>query len=230
MMKPKPTAEQIIAIVTLRCGRDAQDWVTFLAGLVVRAWGACIRDPRMGQTWPFRSGCRGRACLRTPEQVVLAAGGDGARPCRDQDREALVKVGKGHHIAVDLLARLRAPRNPREAHGLDKVSDRPDRDALSADLWHQSVRRAILPLEGWRLRLTLGHPPRFGTAGGIAAVPQLGDARLDRVSPGLPHARRAGLATGRARDDADLKRRKAFDGKPDHLAQQVRIAGLLHAC
>ena len=59
---------------------------------------------------------------------------------------------------------------------LDQLVDRAGRDALHVGF-----------LDHRRQRL-LGHPPRLQEAREVAALPELGDAQLDRPGPGLPVA------------------------------------------
>lgn len=115
--------------------------------------------------------------------------------------------------------------DPRHAHGLDQIIDGPRRDALDIGLLDH--RRQGL----------LGHAPRLEEAWKVAALPQLRNAQLDSPGTGLPvpvaipvalrPACGVLLAVGRARHGADLQCHQPFGGKPDHLAQKVRIRGLL---
>ena len=85
-------------------------------------------------------------------------------------------VEEGLHLLVDLLAQPAdlALGDAAHAHRLDQIVDRAGRDALDV---------GFLDHRGQRL---LGHPPRLQEAGKVAALPQLGDAQLDRAGARLP--------------------------------------------
>jgi hypothetical protein len=131
------------------------------------------------------------------------------------------------HLAVDLLAQAAhlALGDARHAHGLDEVIDRPRRDALNIGL-----------LDHRRQRL-LGHAPGFQKAREVAALPELRDAQFDRpgarlpvpvtISVALRPPRRVLLAIGRAGHSTDLQFHQPFGRKANHLAQKVRVRGLL---
>ena len=111
------------------------------------------------------------------------------------------------------------------AHRLDQLVDRAGRDALDV---------GFLDHRGERL---LRHPPRLEEAREVGALPQLGDAQLDRAGAGLPvpiaiavalrQPLGALLAIGGAGQLADLQLHQPLGGKADHLAQQVGVRGLL---
>ena len=136
-------------------------------------------------------------------------------------------VEEGLDPFVDLFAEPRdlALGDAAHPHRLDQIVDRAGRDALDVGL---------LDHGGERL---LGHPPRLQEAREVGALPQPGDAQLDRAGARLPVALaiavalrqtlRALLPEGRAGQPADLQLHQALGGKADHLAQQIRIRALL---
>ena len=93
---------------------------------------------------------------------------------------------EGLHLAVDLLAQPRdlALGDAAHAHRLDQVVDRAGRDALHI---------GFLDHRGQRL---LGHAARLQEAREVAALPQLGDAQLDRAGARLPVAVAVAVALG----------------------------------
>ena len=109
---------------------------------------------------------------------------------------------------------------------LDQVVDRARRDALDVGL-----------LDHRRQRL-LGHAPRLQEAREVAALPELGDAQLDRPGPRLPvpvavavalgQPIRALLAIAGAGQPPHLQLHQPLGGKADHLAQQIGVGALLH--
>jgi len=84
----------------------------------------------------------------------------------------------------------------------------------------------------------LGHPAGLQEAREVAAAAQLGDAQFDRPGPGLPitiaiaitlcQTGGALLAVRRACQRADLELHQPLGGKSDHIAQYIRVRGLLH--
>ena len=88
-----------------------------------------------------------------------------------------------------------------------------------------------------RRQRLLGEPPRLQEAGEIAALPELRDAQLDGPGPGLPIAItiavalrqpvRALLPVASPGQAGDLHLHQAFGGEADHLAQHIRVGGLL---
>jgi hypothetical protein len=88
-----------------------------------------------------------------------------------------------------------------------------------------------------RRQRPLGHPARLQKAGKIAALAQLGDAQFHRSRAGLPVAVAIAvaldkpigglLAVARTRQAADLHLHQPPGGKRDHLAQNIRVRGLL---
>ena len=137
-------------------------------------------------------------------------------------------VKEGFDPLVDLLAEAAdlALRDPAHAHRLDQVVHRAGRDALDVGLLDDSRQRL------------LGHPPRLQEAGEGAALAELGDAKLDGTGPRLPvpvavavalgQPQRALLAMRRSRQRTDLQLHQTLGGKADHLAQDIRVRGLLH--
>jgi hypothetical protein len=136
-------------------------------------------------------------------------------------------VEKGLHPAVDLLAQTRdlALRDAGHAHGLDQLVDRAGRDALDVGLLNDGGERL------------LGHPARLEEAREIRALPEPGDAELDRAGTSLPRPLavaialgeppRALLPVGRTGQLADLQLHQAPGGKADHLAQKIGVRGFL---
>ena len=137
-------------------------------------------------------------------------------------------VEKGLDPFVDLLAQPRhlALGHACAAHRPDQVVDRAGRHALHIRL-----------LDHRRQRL-LGHPPRLQEAREVRALAQLGDADLDRSGSRLPVAIAVAVALdepiGRALSmprpspGPHLQLHQPLGGKADHLAQDIRIRGLLH--
>jgi hypothetical protein len=92
----------------------------------------------------------------------------------------------------------------------------------------------LLDHRGQRL---LRHPPWLEEAREVTALAQPGDAQLHRAGPSLPvpiavaialrEPSRTLLATGRARQGADLKLHQPLGGEGDHIAQEIRVGGLL---
>jgi len=105
-------------------------------------------------------------------------------------------------------------------------------------LTRSSTERVEVGFLHHRRERLLGHPPRLQEAGEVAALAQLGDAQFDRAGPGFPvavaiavaldQALRALLAIAGAGKTADLQLHQPLGGKADHLAQQIRVGGLLH--
>ena len=91
-----------------------------------------------------------------------------------------------------------------------------------------------------RRQCPLGHPARFEKAGKIAALAQLRDAQFDCAGAGLPVAIAIAVALDKpigglfavtgARQAAYLHLHQPPGGKRDHLAQNIRIRGLLDKC
>jgi len=137
-------------------------------------------------------------------------------------------VEEGLDPFVDLLAQPRhlALGHARAAHRPDQVVDRARRHALDIGL---------LDHRGQRL---LGHPPRLEKAQKVRAFAKLGNAQLDRPGPRLPVSVAIAVAldepVGRALamprpgPGAHLKLHQPLGGEADHLAQDIRIRGLLH--
>ena len=129
---------------------------------------------------------------------------------------------KALHPLVDLRAQAAdlALGDTGHAQRLDQIVDRAGRDALHVGL-----------LDHRRQRL-LGHPARLQEAREVAALPELGDAQLDRAGARLPHPvavavalrqplRRA-LAIAGAGQALHLELHQPLGGKADHLAQTDR--------
>jgi hypothetical protein len=137
-------------------------------------------------------------------------------------------IEEGLDPFVDLLAQPRhlALGHARAAHRPDQVVDRARRHALDI---------GFLDDGGQRL---LRHPPRLEEAREVRALAQLGDAQFDHSGPRLPipvaiavaldePVGRA-LAMPRPGPGAHLQLHQPFGGKADHLAQDIRVRGLLH--
>ena len=134
---------------------------------------------------------------------------------------------EGPHALVDLLAQAAdlALGDAGHAQRLDQLVDRAGRDALDVGF-----------LDHRRQRL-LGHPARLQEAREVAALPQLGDAQLDRPGAGLPvpvaiavalrQPLGAALAIAGAGQALHLQLHQALGGKADHLAQQIGVGALL---
>ena len=137
-------------------------------------------------------------------------------------------VEESLHPLVDLLAQPGdlALGDAGSAHGLDQIVDRAGRDAMDV---------GFLDHGGQRL---LGHAPRLEEAWKVRALPQLRDAQLHRAGPRLPVPVAIAVALGepvgralamrRAGPGADLHLHQPLGGEGDHVAQNVRIGGLLH--
>lgn len=142
---------------------------------------------------------------------------------------ALDRTGEeGLHLVIDLgtqPAHL-ALGDPAHAHGLHEIVDRAGRDALHVGFLHHGGERL------------LGHAAGLQEAGEVGALAQLGDAQFDRVGASLPNpvavavALRqtlgALLAIGGPGLAFHFHLHQTLGGKADHLAQQIRIGGLLH--
>jgi hypothetical protein len=111
------------------------------------------------------------------------------------------------------------------AERLDQLIDAAGRDAVHVGLLDH--RREGL----------LSHPARLQEAWEVAALPELGDAQLDRPGARLPNAiavavalrqplRRA-LAIAGAGQALYLEFHQAFGGEADHLAQEIGVGALL---
>jgi len=116
------------------------------------------------------------------------------------------------------------------------------RDAAHPGRPYQAVNRAGRgPLDVGRLdhrdEGPLPGPARVEEAGEIASLPELGDAQVDRACPRLPgaiaiavalhHSFAALRAPGSAGDRLHLHLHQPLRGEADHLAEEVRIGGLL---
>jgi hypothetical protein len=109
-------------------------------------------------------------------------------------------------------------------HGLDKIVDRPGRDALNI---------GFLDDGGESL---LGHAPGLEKAREVGPLPQLRDAQLDGPGAGFPvpvavavalgQPQRALLAVSSPGQGTHLQLHQPLRGKADHLAQQIGIRRL----
>jgi hypothetical protein len=136
-------------------------------------------------------------------------------------------IEEGGHALVDFLAKPAhlALGDAVHPQRLDQIIDRACRDAL--DIGFLDHRRQRL----------LGHATRLQKARKIAALAQAGDAQLDGPGPGLPialavpvalnQAVRRLLAITRAGQATDLHLHQPLGGKRDHVAQNIRVRGLL---
>ena len=107
---------------------------------------------------------------------------------------------------------------------LNEVVDRAGRDALNVGLLHD------------RGDGLLRHPARLEKAREVAALAQLGNAKLHRAGARLPVAVAVAVALSKAIGRTFARRRAgaAFDvqlhqalgGKADHLAQKIGVRGL----
>ena len=134
--------------------------------------------------------------------VAVDADGDGDRNRDDAAVLADLEVGgvdpdiglvaldraveKSLHPDIDLLAQPAhlALGDAPHALGFDQVVDRARRDPLNVGLLHDRSQRF------------LGQPPGLEEAGKVAALPELGDAQLDRAGPCLSVAIAVAVALG----------------------------------
>ena len=136
-------------------------------------------------------------------------------------------VEEGMHFLVELFTQPAdlALRDAIHAQRLDQIIDRPRRDAVHIGFLDHCGQRP------------LGHPARFEKAGKVAALAQFGDAQFDRAGAGLPVAIAIAvaldepvggfLAVRGARQAANLHLHQPPGGIGDHVAQNIRIRGLL---
>jgi hypothetical protein len=134
---------------------------------------------------------------------------------------------EGAHALVDLGAQAAdlALRDARHAERLDQLIDAAGRDAVNVGL-----------LDHRRQRL-LRYPARLQEAREVAALPELGEAQLDRPGAGRPvpppvavamrQPVRRPLAIGDAGQALHLELHQAFGGEGDHLAQEIGVGALL---
>ena len=137
-------------------------------------------------------------------------------------------IEKGLHPFVDLLAQPAdlALGDAGCAHGPHQIIDRSGRDALDIGLLDHGGQRF------------LGHPPRLEETWKVRALAQLGDAKLHRPGSRLPVPVAIAVALGEpvgrafaeacASSGADLHLHQPLGGESDHLAQDIRVGGLLH--
>jgi hypothetical protein len=134
---------------------------------------------------------------------------------------------EGPHPLVDFRAQAAhlALGDAGHAQRPDQLVDRARRDALHVGF-----------LDHCR-ECPLRHSPWLQEAWKVAALPELGDAQLDRPGAGLPDpvaiavalcqpVRRA-LAVRRAGQALHLERHQALGSKADHLAQEIGVGALL---
>jgi hypothetical protein len=86
----------------------------------------------------------------------------------------------------------------------------------------------------------LGRAPRFQEAGEVRTLAEFRNAQLDRAGAGFPGAVAVAIAMGEpigaaaamrcAGQALDLEVHPALRGEADHLAQEVRVGGLLQQC
>src|SRR3954454_5123164 len=132
------------------------------------------------------------------------------------------------HLVVDLAAEPAhlAFGDAGHAHGLHQIVHRAGRDALHVGFLHYGGE------------CLLGHAPRLQEAGEVGALAQFGYVQFDRAGARLPdpvavavalgQTLRLLLAIGRPGLAFDFQFHQPLGGKPDHLAQQIGIRGLLH--